>query len=274
MEMVSNRLDDDYSSILYMKFKDYLKTIENITETDKNDSNGVNSIELNCNYDSSSKLRLCINSLINIKQYYEKMNSKFDLDFNVDYKSDKGNEKHLKPHGYGSTSTINEERIEDLYNKYYRYGFEYQISDIMDDVSKTDKEKMFNSDGVYRLYKLNNNKIDKVYENVVSSTTSIVVEGLYQLLKEEGLNPVGTPENYTVYNSLGDKFEFSTKFNDYPVSNGSMDSYYIKNGEKFRLYFGEIYVGHLYDLFGINIVSVDNKFYNHYFDQDGNYKKE
>lgn len=222
-----NELLNNYYSAYYLKNEKSINKNNNLTyeKLVTKEYPDYYEIELYCSYTSKSELEKCYNSAKYVNDYF-KGKEEFHYEFTYNYPNRSKKTSSINADYGGVFSKIIDEG-KDLYFDYFYYGIVYNVNSILKEMTPAEYNSVINGIDAYKIYKEDStgNKI-KEYENIYGYGLGVSCNGLYNILKEEGYEVTGTPNNFKV--SYNNKiYEFSDEFLKYNSYRGFDTYYYV-----------------------------------------------
>lgn len=292
-ESVTNKLRSTYNYQAYIKgtkdidmnnfvfdFSDSEYSKENNKNIDsdilKELNIGINNFALVNYYENLNDFNNIIDEVNNIVRETSSTEWRPRLCFNIYYESEYRNNVDDFPlreadfsRCYSSSFDVDEVKNE-VKKEYITMNLSYRFFDVNNMFSKdeiadavsTYPYRLGIADNSIEGYTLIDDLIQCKYSGVSFGT-------LYELLKRDSQNVVGTPVHFTYYKDNGDVYEFSYSFNDmYFEKSEKYGYYYILNGEKIKMgayFYNYFRIDEVEKITGIKLVDV------HYNESKGFY---
>ncbi len=119
-----------------------------------------------------------------------------------------------------------------LRQKYMRFGYKYQIPEILAEMDEDDKNLILADS--YRVYFYDDagNIVRCNTEAVASAYDEMEFANFYLFLKSEGFNVTGDAHDFTYISPAGDEYRFCYDFLEEKTQEHAQRFYYMLNGEK------------------------------------------
>ncbi len=214
--------------------EDYLKNV-----IEKNDKiflityDNLTSLEKSCQdlwtyFDKLNALHYNFNISYRLQYDYSELTSKYEyLDLEYDQLTTYGtlgkDSKYDRFPGAFSAEDIYKEGKAD----YTFFGINYQLPEFSSSLSQEDIENALSYVIYYRVGVINDGELTNYDNNIYTSDSQYLSFGnFYNLLKTQGKNVTGTPDNFEFINDNGDKYQFA--YTNYSYDQGI---YFLKNNE-------------------------------------------
>lgn len=244
LESVVNSLKDDYD---FAYLKHYYPSISNkdsnIKFIDESDSDHIYAY-LQFGFNDYSELKERCDSLhtyfkelnntnpnftINIHSYWDDEITKLLI------KDDKDifESRYSLSTGYDIKDFKGDSFYNSLAKYYVSVGMEYQLPGLLENADKDLIKQVLKSDSTRIVYQINpdTNKRE-FYTDFTSSTSEIAYGALFKIATEEGMNPEGDMNHFTLNGRDGHRYEFSLEYVDHYDEWDSETFYYYKDDEK------------------------------------------
>ena len=255
LEAVENRLLDDYDSSVFLSLLENGRIPqENGLALKRTDHSGIVQAELICSYTDMAELNERYRDLLSIRAALEEagypglkipytVKYKNPIRGAVDYDIDEGDTS-------GEIGSIDEDALAAMRRGYLVCALDYRFEDALREFDEKEIGDLVNAESTVRIYRRKNDgagtsekaSAEDYYEGVIGSPqyAGISFGTLYELLRQDGYQPEGTPWHYSVKAPDGSRLEFSYDFNDlsgFNDSEGKLQKgyYYIKNDKKVRM---------------------------------------